>query len=675
MKRIVALLSSVIIAISPILADAQITNGLNNPYTPSSSAQGQILPFSPTWNGGLKLWFDATDYSSLTLSGSNVTQINDKSGNANNATESGGLAPPVWTSTQFNNSAGGLGSSAAVGTSMIVADAASIQDIFAGGGEITGTFIITGSGQTQKLYSKFDESGSTYGTNLIIYGNGNTVTPRFTVGTSGNYGQWDFSGAIYLNVPYSFVLQYNSSTLATAPKLWLNGVLQTSSVVQAPTGTYGSDAGHNLILMNRADASYQPLLGTLGEFAMYNGVQSSTMLATVQSFFGALSGIPTANVYFLTGDSEIVGNNTTVPYTTFAYAPGKTPAQNPLIWNGSIFDALAPSKNSNNQYINAIGPELSFGATLSGIIGQRAYIVKYAVGGTTLYSQWSPTGPGAQWTVLLAQIAATMPYLANQGMIPVVAAFVSDIGVNDAKQSNWAAAYQTNLTNFIPAVSTAFAGYTLSPDYKFILMQSPNTVLSTFPYVSTIQAAQATVAKNTGSPLVVTTDLPLISDGTHLTTAGEITVGSRFANAITSLFPIYTGSWLNTNPNTGGIVSNVLTSGNAVSLTTATSANVVSMMVPAGDWDISGEVDYILGAATATLFKSGTNTTSGTLGGQDSYASVPLITTLVSSTYTQVAPSTRYTFTQPTVVYMVGNATFSAGTVTAYGTIRARKWK
>jgi hypothetical protein len=99
------------------------------------------------------------------------------------------------------------------------------------------------------------------------------------------------------------------------------------------------------------------------------------------------------------------------------------------------------------------------------------------------------------------------------------------------------------------------------------------------------------------------------------------------------------------------------------------------MMVPAGDWDISGEVDYILGAATATLFESGTNTTSGTLGGQDSYASVPLITTLVSSTYTQVAPSTRYTFTQPTVVYMVGNATFSAGTVTAYGTIRARKWK
>jgi hypothetical protein len=45
--------------------------------------------WSPLVTGGCQLWLDATDSSTLTLSGSNVTQWRDKSGNAANATASG----------------------------------------------------------------------------------------------------------------------------------------------------------------------------------------------------------------------------------------------------------------------------------------------------------------------------------------------------------------------------------------------------------------------------------------------------------------------------------------------------------------------------------------------------------------------------------------------------------
>ena len=45
--------------------------------------------WSPLAPGGCQLWLDATDSSTLTLSGSNVTQWRDKSGNAANATASG----------------------------------------------------------------------------------------------------------------------------------------------------------------------------------------------------------------------------------------------------------------------------------------------------------------------------------------------------------------------------------------------------------------------------------------------------------------------------------------------------------------------------------------------------------------------------------------------------------
>ena len=47
-------------------------------------------PFKPTDIGGCQLWLDAADATTLTLSGSIVTQWRDKSGSGNNAT-------PVYT--------------------------------------------------------------------------------------------------------------------------------------------------------------------------------------------------------------------------------------------------------------------------------------------------------------------------------------------------------------------------------------------------------------------------------------------------------------------------------------------------------------------------------------------------------------------------------------------------
>ena len=63
---------------------------------------------------GLQLWFDANDPNSYTLSGSNITQLNDKSGNGNNTTGYSGTQPTFLTNTinglpVFNmSSAGGF---------------------------------------------------------------------------------------------------------------------------------------------------------------------------------------------------------------------------------------------------------------------------------------------------------------------------------------------------------------------------------------------------------------------------------------------------------------------------------------------------------------------------------------------------------------------------------------
>jgi len=54
---------------------------------------------TPTSIGGLALWLDAADASTLTLSGSNITSWNDKSGNGNNATATG---TPTYNTAGLN---------------------------------------------------------------------------------------------------------------------------------------------------------------------------------------------------------------------------------------------------------------------------------------------------------------------------------------------------------------------------------------------------------------------------------------------------------------------------------------------------------------------------------------------------------------------------------------------
>ena len=63
-------------------------------------------PFSPSQISGLSLWLDASDLTSLTLSGSSVTQWNDKSGNGRNATNVGTITTTITnglTALDFSN--------------------------------------------------------------------------------------------------------------------------------------------------------------------------------------------------------------------------------------------------------------------------------------------------------------------------------------------------------------------------------------------------------------------------------------------------------------------------------------------------------------------------------------------------------------------------------------------
>lgn len=133
--------------------------------------------------------------------------------------------------------------------------------------------------------------------------------------------------------------------------------------------------------------------------------------------------------------------------------------------------------------------------------------------------------------------------------------------------------------------------------------------------------------------------------------------------------------------NIGEVITATVASASAVSLSTGTGKNVTSISLTAGDWDVSGQVDFVLAGVTATLFQSGislaTNTLPSQAGGSglgtDPLVGVPLLTTVLSATYAQGISPVRISLSATTTVYLVAQAAFSVGTTTAYGTIFARR--
>jgi hypothetical protein len=126
----------------------------------------------------------------------------------------------------------------------------------------------------------------------------------------------------------------------------------------------------------------------------------------------------------------------------------------------------------------------------------------------------------------------------------------------------------------------------------------------------------------------------------------------------------------------GEFISSTVLIGSAVSLTTSTPANVTSISLTAGDWDVRGTVAFSAGASTtysqivgALSSASATLPTNAGLG----------LTTLFNNPFTtgtaqviSVGPA-RFSLAATTTIYLVTQAGFGVSTLAAYGFLGARR--
>lgn len=202
-----------------------------------------------------------------------------------------------------------------------------------------------------------------------------------------------------------------------------------------------------------------------------------------------------------------------------------------------------------------------------------------------------------------------------------------------------------------------------------------NAVMATSPTLTTptLGVASATSVNKVAITAPATSATLTIADGTTLTETTSTSIGRGQ----------YQGTATNDDATAGNIgeyVSSIVTSGSSVSLTTATSANITSISLTAGDWDVRGMAVFTGGATTTVAHVSASvsqtsatmSATPGDFGDFPNYGGSTQFGGSVN--YITVAiPAVRVTLTSTTTIYFVANASFGVSTCAAYGRISARR--
>lgn len=203
--------------------------------------------------------------------------------------------------------------------------------------------------------------------------------------------------------------------------------------------------------------------------------------------------------------------------------------------NTAALTTLRPGLTETSQF----GPEILLGRRFADLHssepGTRVALIKYANGGTSLYSDWkaggdaSATGDGPEYAIFqqtvtsgLAALAAAHPSASIE-----IDAMVWMQGESDTNSLTQANAYQSNLANLIADLRATY-GATL----PFIIGRlSDGQTANDATGMDIIQAAQDAVAATDPLTEIINTNaFSLKGDNLHFDANGQQSLGSAFAD-------------------------------------------------------------------------------------------------------------------------------------------------
>lgn len=241
-----------------------------------------------------------------------------------------------------------------------------------------------------------------------------------------------------------------------------------------------------------------------------------------------------------------------------------------------------------------------------------------------------------------------------------------------------------------------FSQFTFAPSSFFLIANNlsegvPATMRTNLGLTGAATMTLPVSAANGGTGIANANTITL---GGDIVTAGALTLAGAFAATFTFTagtsvtFPtsgtLITSSQptinqpnivgVTTNSNAaagsvGELISSVVNAAAAVNITNNVDANVTSIALTAGDWDVTGNVTFIPTIGLTSSSYIWISTTSATRPDASLYS----VTGSASFTYGAPAPYTRISINGLTTIYLSCRGEFSSGTCKACGGIYARR--
>jgi hypothetical protein len=174
-----------------------------------------------------------------------------------------------------------------------------------------------------------------------------------------------------------------------------------------------------------------------------------------------------------------------------------------------------------------------------------------------------------------------------------------------------------------------------------------------------------------GIPTTLTLPLPVSNGGTGVSnsnwTAGSLTFSPTTQGIV--------GTTTNNNAATGYVGEYISNAATGVSLTSNVVANITSISLTAGDWDVYGSAFYYTSGAVGVQFLSWFSSTSATLPANNyTYSCLSFTSGQSTNTGENAPPPTlRFSLSGTTTIYLSGRAQFGSGTCSVDGSMFARR--
>ena len=510
----------------------------------------------------------------------------------------------------------------------------------------------------------------------------NTLTLAGTLATSGAFASvFTMTGATNVTFP-------TSGTLAT-----------TAGTVSSVSGTLNritSTGGTTPVIDISASYVGQSSITTLGTIT--TGVWQGTLVSPIYGGTGVNNGSNTLTLAGTLATSGAFASTFTMTGATSVTFPTSGTLATTAQLAGAVL--LAPSGNqtitSNDLYLS-LGSFHS-GSSSGGVNGNfTAYPTTAASGFIEVIANTNSSGNFGVVIIPTGAIAQTQTLeIPDAGS--TTASFILSKGATQTITSTLGITGTTNITGTFNVFSNTiqfgrngiggtprFIMYAPTLNAGFLEINPANNAGNYRLQITNASFGQATVM-TIPDPGAATAKF-IMSSGAGQTIGNGLTLTTPVIGAASATSVAFTstsgiiGTTTNDNAAAGSVgeeVESVITlASGGVSLTNAASANVTSISLTAGDWDVWGNVGFSGNGTTTVVYTYGwissTSATTPDAAYQTQWAQAAGTAIFAAANLGFPVPGRRFSLSGTTTIYLSVNSQFAVSTEFAFGGIYARR--